>query len=105
MPPVAQSAGSPSAAPRGRRTRVRAALLVSIGILYLLSVPWYRDPDAPLRLVLGLPDWVAVALACYGAAAVLNAWAWLVTDVDDERETSGLLPHSRSDASDGAPRS
>jgi hypothetical protein len=32
---------------------------------------------------LGLPDWVAVALLCYAAVAVLNSLAWLLTDVPD----------------------
>jgi hypothetical protein len=62
----------------------RAALLAAIAILYALSIPWYRaGGGAPGRL-LGLPDWVAVALGCYAAAAVLNALAWLATDVRDE---------------------
>ena len=94
-----------TAASRGRRARVRAALLALVGLLYVLSVPWYRDPEAPLRLVLGLPDWVTVALGCYVAAAVLNAWAWLVTDVDDAHDAGDVLPRVRSDAADGAPRS
>jgi hypothetical protein len=54
----------------------------------VLSVPWYRAPDAPLRLWLGLPDWVATALLCYLAAAVLNARAWWITDIDDGARTS-----------------
>ncbi len=37
-----------------------------------------------LRIWLGLPDWVAVALLCYLAAAVVNAVAWLITDVPDD---------------------
>lgn len=67
---------------KGNRTR--RALLALIGVLYLISVPWYRDTDAPLRLVLGLPDWVAVSLGCYLAVAILNAWAWLSTDFPDD---------------------
>ena len=34
-------------------------------------------------MLFGLPDWVAVALACYVAAAFLNAGAWLLTDLRD----------------------
>ncbi len=34
-------------------------------------------------MVLGMPDWVAVAIGCYVLAAVLNAVAWLLTDVED----------------------
>ena len=66
--------------------RVRYGLLVAIGLLYIASVPWYRATDAPLRLWLGLPDWVAVALLCYIAAAVLNAIAWGFTRVEDGDE-------------------
>jgi len=70
--------------------RLRRLLLGGIAALYVLSVPWYRDADAPLRLVFGLPDWVAVALGCYVGVAVLNAWAWWVTDVvDDESDPQG----------------
>jgi len=61
-------------------------LLALIGVLYVASVPWYRADDAPLRLWLGLPDWVATALGCYVVAAVLNAWAWWLTDVRDPDE-------------------
>ena len=66
----------------GRRL-VRGLLLVAIAVLYGASIPWYRDVDAPLRLLFGLPDWVAVALACYVGVAVLNAVAWLLTEVPD----------------------
>jgi hypothetical protein len=64
--------------------RVRALLLAAIGLLYLVAIPWYRASDALPADLLGLPDWVTVALACYVAAAVLCAWAWLVTDVHDD---------------------
>jgi len=68
---------------RGRGVRrVRAALLTAIGVLYALSIPWYSAGDPSARLF-GLPRWVGVALACYVAAAILNAVAWLITDVPD----------------------
>ena len=70
---------------------MRMILLVAIGVLYMLSIPWYRAEDAPLRLVLGLPDWVAVALGCYAAVAVLNSIAWLLTDVRDDAELPASL--------------
>ena len=54
-----------------------------IALLYIASVPWYRDEGAPLRFWLGLPDWVAVALLCYVGVAVVNAVAWSITDVPD----------------------
>jgi hypothetical protein len=72
--------------PGSRTSRTRAVLLVLIAILYVASVPWYRPIDAPLRIWLGLPDWVATALLCYVVAAVLNAWAWLIADVRDPGE-------------------
>jgi len=62
---------------------LRHAALCSIGLLYAVSVPWYRDTDAPLRLIFGLPDWVGVALACYIGVAILNAGAWLVTEIPE----------------------
>jgi hypothetical protein len=37
---------------------------------------------------LGIPDWVAVALVCYAAAAVLNALAWLLTDLRDDVDST-----------------
>lgn len=64
--------------------RLRQLLLASIGLLYLISIPWYRTSGEVPGLWLGLPDWVAVALGCYAASAVLNALAWWLTDVRDE---------------------
>lgn len=70
------------------RAKRRLGCLLAIGLLYALSVPWYRDSDAPLRIWLGLPDWVAVALLCYVGVAVLNAMAWHWTDVADEPDAA-----------------
>ena len=66
------------------RARVRRLLLAGIAVLYVISVPWYRETDAPLRVWFGLPDWVAVALGCYIGVAVLNAMAWCLTDIPDQ---------------------
>ncbi|MGH7822163.1 MAG: hypothetical protein ACREQ9_20570 [Candidatus Binatia bacterium] len=71
------------------RRWLRIALLVTIGALYVVSIPWYRDTGAPLRLWLGIPDWVAVAIGSYVLAACLNALAWLLTDVPDVEEPEG----------------
>jgi hypothetical protein len=71
---------------RAWRRRVRRLLLALIALLYVASVPWYRSADDAPRLVFGLPDWVAVALACYVAAAFLNAGAWLLTELHDRPE-------------------
>lgn len=65
------------------RGRVRALLLGAIALLYAVSIPWYRETGARAETWLGLPDWVAVALLCYIAVAVLNAIAWLLTDVPE----------------------
>ncbi len=62
---------------------LRRVLLALIGVLYVVSIPWYRQAESEPRLWLGLPDWVTVALGCYLLAAILNAVAWLVTDVPD----------------------
>jgi hypothetical protein len=75
-----------------------------IGLAYVMSVPWYRETGAPLRIWFGLPDWVAVALFCYVAVAVFNAVAWSlaeVSDTPDEDDTAQALhPPHPSDASD-----
>jgi hypothetical protein len=71
---------------RAWRRRVRLLLLAMIGLLYIVSVPWYRSAVETPRVILGLPDWVAVALACYVAAAFLNAGAWLLTELHDRPE-------------------
>lgn len=57
-----------------------------IAVLYLVSVPWYRDANDAPSTVFGFPDWVFVAIACYVAIAVLNALAWLLTDLRDDVE-------------------
>ena len=75
--------------------------MIVIGLLYIISVPWYRDGDAPLRLWLGLPDWVAVALLCYVGVAIANAVAWSVTDVPDALDVPDR-PEGSTD--DEAPR-
>ena len=81
---MAEEGGSPKrGTSQNRRRRMRRWILAAIGLLYLVSVPWYRQ-DTGLHLILGLPDWVAVALGCYALAACLNCWAWLWTDVDDQ---------------------
>ncbi|MFQ5513603.1 MAG: hypothetical protein ACE5FG_04140 [Myxococcota bacterium] len=63
--------------------RLRAILLSLIASLYVISIPWYREPGAAPELLLGLPDWVTVALLCYAGVAVLNALAWLLTDIPE----------------------
>ena len=70
------------------RSRWRRGLLVAIGVLYLFSVPWYRAADPNPPLLFGLPSWVGIAVACYFAAAVLNAVAWWLTPLSDGDEGS-----------------
>lgn len=70
--------------------RLRAVLLVAVGLCFATSIPWYRRAGDEGGIWLGLPDWVSVALLCYVAAAVLNCAAWLITEIpdgiDDDRE-------------------
>lgn len=87
---------------RQTRKRVRRVLIALMGLLYVASVPWYRDPDAPLRIVFGLPDWVAVAVACYVAAACLNAIAWLLTDPHDAVQSTDAAEPVDSSESPGS---
>jgi len=70
-------------AARPARSRIRFALLGGIGLLYIVSIPWYREPGAATGTWLGFPDWVAVSIGCYIAIAILNAIAWLLTEVPD----------------------
>jgi hypothetical protein len=70
------------------RSRLRIALLVAIAALYLLSVPWYRETGGTVGFWFGLPDWVAVALGCYIAVAILNSVAWLVTDMPGDEQAA-----------------
>lgn len=68
------------------RARIRSGLLLAIGVLFVLSVPWYRETGAPVGVVWGLPDWVAVALCCYIGVAILNGVAWWMTDMPDDSQ-------------------
>ncbi len=98
------SAGSHSPNfPTQARTRVRRVLLGLIALLYVASVPWYRDADAPLRIVFGVPDWVAVAIGCYALAACLNAAAWRLSDASEETEAREGGRASASSTHPGAP--
>jgi hypothetical protein len=88
---AAAEAGATHDPPRWTRW-LRRALLCGVGLLYAASIPWYRG-DAPPTMLFGLPDWVAVAILCYAAAALLNSVAWLLTDIrepaaDDEARES-----------------
>jgi hypothetical protein len=71
-------------APERRRGRRRARLLAAIAVLYVLSIPWYRQAGAAPAIVFGLPDWVATAVGCYLGVAVLNLLAWRLTDVGED---------------------
>ncbi len=73
---------------RRQRRFLHSGCMILIALLYIVSVPWYRDDGAPLRYWLGLPDWVAVALLCYVGVAIVNAVAWAATDVPDAADGS-----------------
>ena len=72
-------------APR-TRARTRSLLLVAIALLYVFSIPWYRESGASPEIWWGLPDWVTVAVLCYAAAAVCNACAWLLPAMPEEED-------------------
>lgn len=69
------------------KSRLRRSLLVGIGVLYAISIPWYRDAGEAPAIWFGLPDWVAVAIGCYALAAVLNSLAWFATEVPDREDS------------------
>jgi len=58
--------------------------LAVIGVLFAVSIPWYRRGGEEAELWLGLPDWVSLAILCYVGIAALNSVAWLLTDIPDE---------------------
>ncbi len=74
------------------RRRLRRLLFALIGALYVASIPWYRSAGESASLWLGFPDWVAVAVLCYAAVAVLNSIAWLLTDIPDRDEGDESVP-------------
>jgi len=67
-----------------RRRRLRQLLLGLIALLFVFSIPWYRSTGDEVAIVLGLPDWVVVALGCYVAVAICNALAWLLAEVPED---------------------
>ncbi len=75
-----------SAATSVRRRRFRWVALGWIGVLYVASIPWYRETGAVPDLIFGLPDWVVVAIGCYLGVAIVNALAWLATEIPDSLE-------------------
>jgi hypothetical protein len=87
---VVDSQGTPGRTQRRgvRNRRIRRALLATIGLLYAVSVPWYRSAEPSPQLWWGLPDWVTLALGCYVAIAFLNAGAWLLTEIPEEEEAT-----------------
>lgn len=104
-PPTGSAVLNITAPGRPARRRLRRALLALVGVLYALSIPWYRAAGDDPVLWLGLPGWVAVALLCYVGAAFANAAAWLLTDVPDApepRDASRGAEAQESRASAGA---
>jgi len=83
-----------------QRRSLRAICLSLIALLYVMSVPWYRDTQAPLRIWLGLPDWVAVALLCYVGVAVINTAAWYLSDISDVSDVSDVSDELEIDPTD-----
>ncbi len=101
--PEARGNGKPG---RTRRVGLRSVLLALIVVLYAISIPWYRGDDQELRLLLGLPDWVAVAILCYALVAVLNSVVWMRTPIDDDAPLSrALTADARGTGARGAVRS
>ncbi len=77
-------------------SRLRTALLAVIGLLYVVSIPWYRESGAESATVFGLPDWVALSIGCYVAIAILNSIAWLLTDIPDAEDPAPGAGESQS---------
>lgn len=73
---------------------VRRVCLGLIGVLYVVSVPWYRESGQAPAIWLGLPDWVAVSVLCYVGVAILNAFAWTATDIPDDLPEGDDVPRS-----------
>jgi len=79
------------------RARLRWVLLGAMGLLFLLSIPWYRSSlPAEGGIWLGLPDWVSTALLCYVGVALLNALAWLWTEILDPPRAEETGPEAKA---------
>ena len=84
--------------------RLRLVLIATVILLYVVSVPWYRGAGESPELWWGLPDWVAVAVACYVAIAVLNADRELdAVHAPKDVRVDGLLDASSQLAHVGGP--
>ena len=71
-----------------RKRSLRLLFLILIGVLLSFSVPWYRAPDAPERLVFGFPDWMVISFACYAGVAALLVATWWLDAHKPERKTN-----------------
>jgi len=85
------------------RRRLHRVCLAVIVLLYILSVPWYRESNEPLTIWLGMPDWVTVAVLCYVGVAIVNAAAWGLTDIPDIPDIPDESGHSGGIGLAGAP--
>ena len=57
-------------------------------LLIILSIPWYRSAGETGRVILGLPTWIWVPLACALGVSILTAFAalrfWRQDDTDSD---------------------
>ena len=60
-----------------------------IGLLFVLSVPWYLPSETPVALWVGLPYWVVISLSISFAIAIFTAWvvARYWSDAEDEESS------------------
>tara|TARA_B100000029_G_C16916558_1_gene719768 strand:+ start:151 stop:366 length:216 start_codon:yes stop_codon:yes gene_type:complete len=63
---------------------IRRGALIGIGLLFIMAIPWFWDPNEKPEIIFGLPDWAAWSLLCFIGVAVLNAISWTFTDLDGD---------------------
>ena len=94
--PRGQGSASQRDAPEPLEPRSRLWIWVVYLCLFAVAVPWYQPAGGPVRLWLGLPHWVVVALAAYLAVAVFTVFVvaryWSEPPGDEDSDDSGRTP-------------
>ncbi|AMO56647.1 hypothetical protein GZ77_03415 [Endozoicomonas montiporae] len=58
-------------------TAVKNGFILLMILLLIVSVPWNRNNQQMNETLLGFPEWVVVAIACYFSITLINVVIWL----------------------------